>query len=125
LTGNQRYELEIKTEDGEDAGTKAPIWVNLIGSKGVSNPKLCSETGFEKGSMFETIISEKDMGEIIGITFTQTEPLPWRPNEVKVKYKGKEVIFKSHGVILACPANCKVTLENAPAVGIVHAPRPE
>jgi len=91
----------------------------------VSNPKLCSESGFEKGSMFETIISEKDMGDIIGITFTETEPLPWKPDEVSVKYKGKEVKFKSNGIILGCPANCKITLENAPPVGSNTAPRPE
>jgi hypothetical protein len=51
--------------------------------------------------------------------------LPWKPDEVTVKYKGKDVKFKSNGVILACPANCKITLENAPPVGEEHADKPE
>jgi len=56
--------------DLDDAATSVAIWVNLIGTEGVSLPKLITEKGWEKGEYFETTISEKELGDIIGITFT-------------------------------------------------------
>jgi len=66
---------------------RSPILVALIGSKGISDFKMLSETGIAIGSMAQNIIkTRKDIGKLTGYKLKITE---------KGKFKGSYLVVKT------------------------------
>jgi len=62
LAGTYKYSIEVKTDNTDDAGTDAPIYIVLIGELGRTPTKILSEKGFEKSTTVTKVISGKDLG---------------------------------------------------------------
>jgi len=97
LAGTYRYTILVKTDDKEEAGTDAPIYVDLVGTQGRTPVKILSEKGFEKSTSTTKVISGKDLGDVYGIVLSETVNDPWTPKFIKVTYKGKFEEFEFHG----------------------------
>ena len=93
------YEINVKTSSTENSGTREPIYIKFIGSRGKSPEKLLSEKGFDRGSLIQIQIDTIDVGSVFGITLFIKGYDIWRPEELNIKKPGsnlgiEEKIFK-------------------------------
>jgi hypothetical protein len=54
VAGRSKYEIEIKTKASVGSGTKAPLFIKLLGTTGDTTNKILTEDGLDDGSV-ETI----------------------------------------------------------------------
>jgi hypothetical protein len=83
--GDTPYEITVKTNEDDDAGTKSPLFIALKGDKGESRLKILSEMGLSKGSSETIITNIKDVGLITGLRLYLGGHGKWKPATVEVK----------------------------------------
>ena len=76
-----------------DAGTRSSIGLKILGSKGESEEKLLSETGFQAGSSKKIKILARDVGEITGFFLSINDAGKWKPIEITIKNKSKIIDY--------------------------------
>jgi len=67
LAGRSKYEVEVKTRGTVGAGTKAPMFIKILGTLGDTTRKILVEDGLEQGSTETIEVLGKDIGDICGV----------------------------------------------------------
>lgn len=95
----KRYDVTIKTSAIENSGTKAPIYIQLVGDLKTSPKKLLSDRGFDTSSLDNVLIITIDIGNLYGVNLSIDGYDDYRPEELIIKYdsyNGKQDrIFKN------------------------------
>ena len=72
LRGSSKYQINVKTKGDPSSGTKAPLFIKLMGTKSETKMKILTEYGFKKGSDETVEILANDIGELCGIKVQMT-----------------------------------------------------
>jgi hypothetical protein len=83
--GDSSYDVKIKTAEGKTDGTNVPILISLIGSKGISSPKMFSDMGLKAGSTISKRLFINDIGEISGYQLKLGNQGKWKPAYIMIK----------------------------------------
>jgi hypothetical protein len=88
LAGRTSYEVEVKTRSSIGAGTKAPLFIQILGSDADTVKKVLADDGFQAGETEKIEILGKDVGNICGVKISMTNHEQWSPEYIKIKKKG-------------------------------------
>lgn len=84
LSGNKSYTVSVQTGSLKDSGTTGAISMMLLGTLGKSNAKVMG-SDFYTGSYLTFAIKAADVGEIKGITLSNSAPSdPWYCEYVRI-----------------------------------------
>lgn len=83
--GDTAYEITVKSNDEEDSGTTSPLLIGVIGSKGISNIQMLSESGIEAGNLVTSVIKVNDVGPVTGYQMELSEPGKWKGSYMIIK----------------------------------------
>lgn len=112
LAGRSKYEVEVKTKGTVGAGTKAPLFIKLMGTHGDTVKKILTEDGLEQGSTETVEVLGKDIGDICGVRISMNKHDTWAPEMVKLTKKGGGVKeWKDLKVSIMCPVLCDINLK--------------
>jgi hypothetical protein len=64
--------VEVKTRSNIGAGTKAPLFIQILGSDGDTVKKILAEDGYQAGETEKVEITGKDIGSICGVKISMT-----------------------------------------------------
>ena len=72
LRGSSKYIINVKTKGDASSGTKAPLFIKLMGTKGETKMKILTEYGFKKGSDETVELLANDIGDLCAIKVQMT-----------------------------------------------------
>lgn len=85
LTDMENYDLTVRTSSSENAGTRAPVYIQLWGAYKRSPKKLLSEKGYLTGSLVQSSITTGNVGDVTAITLFLDGDDNWMPQEIIVR----------------------------------------
>lgn len=83
--GGYAYEVTLKSSNTMESYLNSPILITLIGSKGISNTQMLTETGIGIGAQVIGVIKTKELGKITGYKIEISEPGKFKGSYLLVK----------------------------------------